>query len=130
MTMSPLTFPRVHLTLHTTPQGPILACPLERTPVSLSVVRANTSVSPNALILRKETLRPPPPPVLVGMGIGTNFLAVFTFWDLVMGASGLLGAGAGLFAVSTVTGLLWNLPGRVRHEIALLIQNGQTHAAP
>jgi hypothetical protein len=115
MTIPPLTFPRVHLTLHTTPQEPILACLPERTPVSL--------------VLRKEILRPPPPPVFVGMGIGTNFLAVFAFWDLVMGASGILGVGAGLFAVSTVTGLLWNLPGRVRHEIALLIQkeNGLWH---
>jgi hypothetical protein len=76
-------------------------------------------------MLRKETLHPPLPPVFTGMGVGANFLAVFAFWDLVMGASGLLGAGAGLFAVSTVTGLLWNLPGRVRHEIAVLIQSGR-----
>ncbi|HSA59333.1 MAG TPA: hypothetical protein VLJ37_06570 [bacterium] len=119
MVIPPPAFPRIPLLPQAAPpQETALPCLPDGTAISTALVRADNSFSANSLILRKEILRPPPPPVLTGMGIGANFFAVLAFWDLVMGASGLLGAGVAVFAVCTSAGLAWELPRHARHKIA------------
>jgi len=57
------------------------------------------------------------PPVMVGMGIGAVLFGSMAFWDLMMGVSGMLDVGVALFALSTTTGLLWNLERHARHAL-------------
>ncbi len=128
MNMPPVNFPRVNFWSAVLPSqiqtAPAQESALVHVPCQpTSFLAGKPPEALTSLILRKEVLHPDWPAPMVGMVVGSvlfvNFACVYWMLrtDLPLLAAASLKTAVILFAGSTISGLIWNLPRHVRHAL-------------